>query len=877
MSNTQDYKDLFREEIHKSGLTVPSTIIADGQLHRFSSNGKSGDNAGWFILFPDIITAGVFGCWRKGFSKKWSSVDETAMDQLQRRDFQKRVEEAKKQRDIEQERNRTKAKSKAESILSQGTDVPSGHGYLQSKKIQAHGIKESKGKLVVPLYDDKNILHSLQFISADGDKKFLAGGRISGCYYPFGGIPKDVIYVAEGFATAATVHELTKKPVAVAFNAVNLSPVSMALRGKLPDIEIIICADDDYKTKGNPGISKAIEAAKASRSKVAIPIFVEDRGVGDTDFNDLFVLNGKEYVISSLADAMEPDTLQSKLVSMKLKIAIDEVKNGDLGAHLEREIIPEWRVLKQTDRAEFERLRAELKAVRGVNIRAFEDVIREDDEGEEANRQVAERLVELVNERTEVFHDPSGNCYATFMNDGHRECWSIESSGFKEWLSYNYYIDARIAPSETAQKAALSTIIGQAKFEGPERSVFMRFAVSEDAIWVDICDEEWRAIKITAGNWEVVESPDVMFVRTPTMRSLPDTSDKGDISPLWTLVNIPESVQPLVLCWVLECFRVETPYVLLEMIGEQGSAKSKTQDVLRDFIDPNQVNLRAKPKDRESLFVGAENSHLISYENLSHIKPDLQDAFCTLATGGGFAARTLYTNKEETIIEVKRPVKLNGNSVLVTAQDLLDRTVHIDLPRIKKRKTDKEIEKAISENKSVIWTGLLDIAADVLKILPSIKIEQEMLPRMADFAYLGEAVYRSLGKNAGEFTADYSNNRYQGVHRTINASTVASMLIDFIEYECNQEYRGTIGELFEKLNRMEHNEDAWPKSARGFGSSLRRLAPSLRTIGYTVELDEMRKNDGYHCHIKKIAQMESSPPLPHDCDGKVDTKDYEEF
>ena len=96
---------------------------------------------------------------------------------------------------------------------------------------------------------------------------------------------------------------------------------------------------------------------------------------------------------------------------------------------------------------------------------------------------------------------------------------------------------------------------------------------------------------------------------------------------------------------------METPYVVLELVGEQGSAKSKTQDVLRDFIDPNQVNLRAKPKNRESLFISAENSHLISYENLSHLQPDLQDAFCTLATGGGVGDRTLYTNKEETIIK----------------------------------------------------------------------------------------------------------------------------------------------------------------------------------------------------------------------------------
>jgi hypothetical protein len=450
-------------------------------------------------------------------------------------------------------------------------------------------------------------------------------------------------------------------------------------------------------------------------------------------------------------------------------------------------------------------------------------------------------------------------------------------------------MDARIAPSETSQKAALNTLFGQAKFEGPEKSVFRRVARFEDAIWIDMCDEDWRAVKVAAGDWEVLDNPSVMFVRSPTMRPLPNPSEKGEIAPLWSLLNIPLGDQILLLCWILECYRVETPYVVLELVGEQGSAKSKTQDVLRDFIDPNQVNLRAKPKNRESLFVSAENSHLISYENLSHLPPELQDAFCTLATGGGFADRTLYTNKEETIIEVKRPVVLNGISVLVTAQDLLDRTIHIDMPRILNRKTEKQIEKEISENKGTIWGGLLDLLADALKILPSVKIGQKTLPRMADFAYLGEAVYRSLGKAEGNFLADYEANRYEGVHRTIDSSPVASKLIDFIDSSENQEFKGTIGVLFEELNDMSHHEDAWPKSARGFGSSLRRMAPSLRRLGYKVQIAEKRSNDGYRCLIRKVSELKELSASDTNENGNTESAeahsegyqtletDYEEF
>jgi hypothetical protein len=230
----------------------------------------------------------------------------------------------------------------------------------------------------------------------------------------------------------------------------------------------------------------------------------------------------------------------------------------------------------------------------------------------------------------------------------------------------------------------------------------------------------------------------------------------------------------------------------------------------------------------------------------------------------------LYTNKEESLIEVKRPVVLNGISVLVTAQDLLDRTLHIDLPRILKRKTEKEIDLELEENRERIWGGLLDLLTKALEILPSVKIEQENLPRMADFSFLGEAVYRASGKAEGAFLSDYSRNRSEGVHRTIDSSPVASKLIELLEVSWNQEFRGTIGSLYEELNERTHHEEAWPKSARGFGSALRRLAPSLRTLGYEVEINEKPSNDGYRCRISKVQEPEE--PSSFHIDEHIDNQ-----
>jgi hypothetical protein len=111
--------------------------------------------------------------------------------------------------------------------------------------------------LVIPLRDGA-ALHSLQFIDAEGGKRFLTGGRVAGCYFSIGNpTSATALCIAEGFATSATIHEATGCQVAVAFNAGNLEPVARALRAKFPDVALILCAEDNVHTNGNPGLTKA--------------------------------------------------------------------------------------------------------------------------------------------------------------------------------------------------------------------------------------------------------------------------------------------------------------------------------------------------------------------------------------------------------------------------------------------------------------------------------------------------------------------------------------------------------------------------------------------------------------------------------------------
>lgn len=169
------------------------------------------------------------------------------------------------------------------------------HAYLTSKCVAPHGVKMDGEALLIPMRDTSGTLHSLQVIGANGVKRFQPGGRVNGCYHAIGK-PDGVLIVCEGYATGASIHEATGHAVAVAFSAGNLMAVAEDLHRKYPTLKLILAADDDWQTAGNPGTTKAMEAAQAVKGLLTIPRFPDQRSGKDTDFNDLHRLAGLDAV-----------------------------------------------------------------------------------------------------------------------------------------------------------------------------------------------------------------------------------------------------------------------------------------------------------------------------------------------------------------------------------------------------------------------------------------------------------------------------------------------------------------------------------------------------------------------------------------------------
>jgi phage/plasmid primase-like uncharacterized protein len=265
------------DAMRAAGLQPPEEILMDGKIHRFKSGTKGapghGDKPGWYLVFGDGIPAGRFGCWRAGMEVTWRADIGRKLTQTEEMSHAKRLAEAKALRDAAIERQHQVASETVEKIWTTANPANAEHPYLAKKNIQTHGARiTGDGRLVLPLYDSDGTLATLQYIDHEGGKLYHPGGQTGGKFWMIGSLDEPgTLFVAEGFATAATIHETTDRPVVVAYSASNLVPVTGTLRemyGATQDI--VIVADHDQSGVGQRYAEQA--SAKYGARMVMPPI-----------------------------------------------------------------------------------------------------------------------------------------------------------------------------------------------------------------------------------------------------------------------------------------------------------------------------------------------------------------------------------------------------------------------------------------------------------------------------------------------------------------------------------------------------------------------------------------------------------------------------
>ena len=296
----RDTVSAFREEIEKAGLIPPATIIPDGKLHRFASNGDRADDAGWYTYFPDETPAGAFGCWRKNFKKTWSGKADSTLTAAERDRQRARLDEARRQRDQDEQLRHAEAAQRAQTIWDQATSAPENHPYLQKKRIRPHSLRvDNLNRLIAPVTIEGTIT-SLQFIDASGGKQFLHNGKVKGGMFTLGELRNaETLVLCEGVATGASLYEATDYPTICAFSAGNLLPVAEALRQHHSSAVIVLAGDNDLRKDETLNVGR--EAATAAAIAIHGVLLMPELNGEKCDWNDVHTQRGLGVVKETIA------------------------------------------------------------------------------------------------------------------------------------------------------------------------------------------------------------------------------------------------------------------------------------------------------------------------------------------------------------------------------------------------------------------------------------------------------------------------------------------------------------------------------------------------------------------------------------------------
>lgn len=501
-----------------------------------------------------------------------------------------------------------------------------------------------------------------------------------------------------------------------------------------------------------------------------------------------------------------------------------------------------------------------------------------DEDADQSDSQ-ATALVKLAQSNGELFHSAgsaSGDAYISVEFKTHRETFGLKSEGFKDWLSREFFLREDTAPRSQAISEAITVLRGIATHDGPEHEVGLRIAGHEDVIYVDLANEQHQVVEISRTGVSLKRNNEVpvRFANRQGTLPLPAPVSGGSIEELRPLLNLADdhSWRQFV-GYLVGSMNPKGPYCILIVNGEHGSSKSTLSKIARSVIDPAKPMLRRPPRSEQDLAIAASNRRVLAFDNLSGLNPELSDSFCTLATGGGFAARALYTDGDEKLFEYTRPVIINGIDGLTERPDLLDRSIHLLLEPIP--------DQAIKQEK-LLWAefdavlprvlgALFEAVSCALRCRDAAELPRKT--RMADFATFVTAAEEGLGWAPGTFIRDFTASRNAADLAGIDSSPIGPALLEFIDSGSGA-WDGTTAELLDGLNGCVSDAEGkardWPRTPQKLARALRRIAPNVRRLGWKLEFGGQAGKKRRLVTISKAAMQPSVEPVAPMSDSVAD-------
>jgi hypothetical protein len=515
--------------------------------------------------------------------------------------------------------------------------------------------------------------------------------------------------------------------------------------------------------------------------------------------------------------------------------------------------------------------------------RANELLLRQKDQA------VATALDFVEKQTVKLFLNEVNTPYIAIKVKNHTETMPLISQTFEDWLAAAFYNHQKQIAKEEAKKycdehsSNINTARVLSSDDIKKVQTILRFEANnadeviklnsrvasfideddpgESRIYYDLCDKDWGIVRITPHEWGVERNyPKILFKRHKINKPqvLPNKDypkDKNYLEEFMKLTNVYDDPNNRVLAevYIVSLFLLaDLPKPVMMPHGTHGSGKSTFQELIKQIVDPSAAPTTAFPNSLAELTQELDHSYLTFFDNVSEISQLTSDTLCRVVTGNGLTKRALFTDDEDFIYNMTRAVGFNGINITAKRADLLDRLLNLHLYPIDKRQRKKL--KTIRQEFDAMLPNLLGYIFDILvKVLTRIgEVKLEGLPRMADFAEMGELIARCLGYEHNVFIDAYTTNIQFTNQEAIDSSPVATAIINLMNIHAV--WSGKAEKLRTELVRIvTSNEDlqgllnskGWPRSPQSLRSRLNEITPNLKEIGIVVhfEYDKHTKSD----------------------------------
>lgn len=490
----------------------------------------------------------------------------------------------------------------------------------------------------------------------------------------------------------------------------------------------------------------------------------------------------------------------------------------------------------------------------------------------------AEAILDLAKKNCkQIFKDEYKVPHAAVTIKGHLEVLPIGDSRFKNWLRKIVKNKDDLIISNQVIEDVVNTLIADAEFDGETKELGLRITQASDnkmKWYYDLTNDPHEFIEITSEGWKITQNQ-VIFRRFDHQKfqDYPTRSQdypRNIFDQFIDLLNVKKENRLILKCYVMSLFIPNVPKAVLMVHGEQGTAKSMLEELIKMLVDPSIIRTLSFPKDLPELVQQLSHNYLAYYDNLSRLPEWISDLLCRAVTGSGFSKRRLYTNDLDVVYSLMRAIGFNGITLAATKADLLDRGLIIQTDTITKenRKKIEEIWNKFYSIRPQLLAYILDTLVKSLKWKkenPTLELIRES-PRMADWAEWCEIISRCMDKKDNAFINAYNGNINLQTEEVIEGSDLAIAVRQLTsDKEDKWEFRDTPTALLAHLNliadanNIDRRSTYWPKSAARLSRSLRLLQRTLREIGIEVrwEKDTSTRNNTREIVIQKLLSEQS--------------------